>query len=384
MSTSENLGHDAPVAEPGARGSPTGLLSQMGVSIWLDDLSRDRLDSGDLNTLIRTRDVVGVTTNPTIFAAAVTGTTAYDAQLRTLSDRRASIGEAVNTLIITDITHAATILQPTFRRTHGLDGRVSIEVDPSFAGEAEQTVEEALRLWTTVNRPNIMIKIPATEEGVEAIAKATAAGISVNVTLLFGIHIYRDVIRAYLSGLEQAELAGHDISTIFSVASFFVSRVDTEVDARLGQLDTPEAAELRGTVGVANARLAYRVYQQEFSTIRALRLLARGGHLQRPLWASTGVKDPSLPDTFYANELIVPGTVNTMPPKTLEAFADHGVVASDTITGHIGEAQDTLARLKAVGISYEKVTNKLLKEGVDKFAASWHQLNDTVAAALNR
>jgi transaldolase len=352
------------------------------VSIWLDDLSRDRLESGALGTLIATRDVVGVTTNPTIFASAISGTTAYDTQLRSLSAQGATVAEAVDSLIASDIAHAATVLEPTYHRTHGLDGRVSIEVDPTFAYQAHQTFERASYLWTTLNQPNVMIKIPATSEGIDAIAEATASGISVNVTLLFSIDIYRLVIRAYLSGLERAQLAGHDLATIFSVASFFVSRVDAEVDGRLGNLETPDAAELRGTMGVANARLAYRVYQEEFSSPRARRLLARGAHVQRLLWASTGVKDPDLPDTFYVDELIAPETIITLPPATLEAFADHSVVSSDAITGRYDEAVDTFRRLKAVGISYEKVTDKLLAEGVSKFEASWRQLNHTVAEAL--
>lgn len=364
--------------------SPTALLSQAGVSIWLDDLSRDRLESGAFGTLIETRNVVGITTNPTLFASAVAGTAAYNEQLQILAQQGATAVQAVDALITTDTVHAADLLEPTYRGSQGLDGRVSIKVDPAFAHQAAHTFEHASYLWTTVNRPNVMIEIPATPEGIDAIAEAIATGISVNVTLLFNIDIYRLVIRAYLSGLERAQLAGHDIASIFSVASFFVSPVDTEVDARLGEVGTPEAAQLRGTVGVANARLANQIYQEEFSSRRAQRLLTRGAHVQRLLWASTGAPNPELPDTFYVEELIAPGTVITMPPATLDAFADHGVVASDAITGRYEEAIDTLRRLKAVGISYEKVTDKLLADGVTTFQDSWRQLRNTVAGALHR
>ncbi|WP_431220191.1 transaldolase [Leifsonia xyli] len=366
----------------GGSGGATAALSKAGVSIWLDDLSRDALVSGELRNLVDHYDVVGVTTNPTIFSSAVEGTGAYDEQLRNLARSGASVPNAVDALVTADIIDTAKLLYPVFQRTGRIDGRVSVEVEPAIAFQAKETFERATHLWKTIDQPNLMVKIPATAEGIDAIAEATAAGISVNVTLLFNIDVYRLVIRAYLSGLERALLAGRNISDIFSVASFFVSRVDTEVDTRLGDLDTPDALELRGTVGVANARLAYRVFQEEFSRGRAERLLARGANIQRPLWASTGVKNPELADTYYVNELIAPDTVITMPPATLRAFADHGRLSSDTITDGYGDAVDTFERLKAVGVSYEKVTDKLLAEGVEKFESSWRKLNNTVAEAL--
>lgn len=335
MNQHEDLPDDAASAEGEEATSTTALLRRSGASIWLDALSRDRLESGELAALIATRDVVGAATNPTVAPAF------------------ASLRES-------DIVRAAELLEPAYRRTGGLDGRVSVELDPALAYRAQQTFERAGALWRTLDRPNVMIAIPATSEGIDAFAEAIASGISVNVTLLFSIDIYRLVIRAYLSGLERAQLAGHDVAGIFSVASFSVSPVDAEVDGRLGNLETPDAAELRGTLGVANARLAYRVYQEEFSRARAQRLLARGAHPQRLLWASTEVHDPDLPDTFYVDELVAPETITAMSPATLEAFADHGVVSTDAITGHYDEAVDTLKRLKSVGISYEKVTDRLL------------------------
>lgn len=374
-----------PTPSPASQPSPkTEALTRAGVSIWLDDLSRDAVASGELRTLITTRNVVGVTTNPTIFASALSGTDAYDLQLRALARQSATVDEAIHALIRSDITDAARLLEPTYRRTNGYDGRVSVEVEPALAFNAHLSFEQATALWTAIDRPNLMIKIPATPEGIEAIAEATAWGISVNVTLLFSIDVYRLVIRAYLSGLERAQLAGHDISRIHSVASFFVSRVDAEVDGRLSGIETPDAEELRGTVGVANARLAYRVYQQEFAAPRAQRLLARGAHIQRLLWASTGVKDPALADTYYIDELIAPETIITMPPATLAAFADHGAVSTNSITDRYAEAVDTFQRLKAVGISYESVTDRLLADGVAKFEDSWRRLTATVSKALQR
>ncbi len=368
----------------GERSCATAALSKAGVSIWLDDLSRDALVSGELRDLIAKYDVVGVTTNPTIFSSAVNGTDAYDAQLGLLARKGVSVPDAVEALVTADIIATAKLLYPVFQRTGGLDGRVSVEVEPAIAFQAKETFERASHLWKSIDRPNLMVKIPATAEGIDAIAEATAAGVSVNVTLLFNINVYRLVIRAYLSGLERALLAGRNISTIFSVASFFVSRVDAEVDARLGDSDTPDALELRGAVGIANARLAYRVFQEEFSRGRAQRLLARGANIQRLLWASTGVKDPEFADTYYVNELIAPDTVITMPQATLLAFADHGRLSSDTVTDRFADAVDTFERLRAVGISYEKVTDKLLVDGLDKFESSWRKLNHTVEESLKK
>jgi transaldolase len=362
--------------------SRTRSLSGAGVSIWLDDLSRHRIHSGGLQDLIDERNVVGITTNPTIFAAALSGGNAYDQQLSTMAAAGASASETVFALTTADVADACDVFLPIFRQTDGLDGRVSIEVSPDTADDAAATLDEVERLHAAVGRPNVYIKIPATENGLVAITEATARGISVNVTLIFSLDRYRGVIQAYLSGLERADAAGTDLADISSVASFFVSRVDTEVDRRLEKIGTPEALAILGRAGIANARLAHELYSREFSTERAMRLLGLGAHRQRPLWASTGVKNPSLRDTLYVEELIAPGVVNTMPEKTLQAFFDHGRVDGDTVTGGYPEARQLLDQLGALGISYDEVTTTLEREGIEKFAASWIELNTTVATAL--
>lgn len=362
--------------------STTAELSALGVSIWLDDLSRDRIQSGGLEKLIAERNVVGVTTNPTIFAGALAKGTTYDAQVAELASRGASVTEAVFEITTDDVAQASDIFRPIYDATHGFDGRVSIEVEPGLAHDTAGTIAQARELWTKVDRPNVMIKIPATVEGLAAITDAIGAGISVNVTLIFSLERYRAVIDAYLEGLERAQAAGIDLSTIHSVASFFVSRVDTEIDKRLDALGTAEAAALKSKAGVANARLAYRVFVDAFGTDRAEALLAAGANKQRPLWASTGVKDPSLPDTLYVTELAVADTVNTMPEKTLEATFDHGTLHGDAVTGEYNDATSVLEALDALGISYDEVTALLEKEGVEKFIVSWNELLDTVGAAL--
>ncbi|MES2169850.1 MAG: transaldolase [Actinomycetota bacterium] len=362
--------------------TPTETLSALGVSIWLDDLSRERIESGGLKRLIAERNVVGVTTNPTIFAGALAKGDAYDAQVAELAKSGKTVTEAVFEITTTDVANASDIFRPVYDSTHGKDGRVSIEVEPGLAHDAAGTIVQASTLWAKVDRPNAMIKIPATVEGLEAITAATAAGISVNVTLIFSLERHREVINAYLTGLEQAKAAGIDLSTIHSVASFFVSRVDTEIDKRLVAIGTPEALALKSKAGVANARLAYQVFQQAFDSERARGLIAAGANPQRPLWASTGVKDPSLPDTLYVTELAVPDVVNTMPEKTLDATFDHGVIDGDQVTNHYDDANDVLDKLDAIGISYEDVTALLEKEGVEKFIVSWNELLDTVTAAL--
>jgi transaldolase len=362
--------------------SPTAVLSDLGVSIWLDDLSRERIRSGGLQKLIDDRNVVGVTTNPTIFATALAKGEAYDAQVSELAKAGKSVTEAVFEITTEDVAAASDIFRPVYDATNGQDGRVSIEVEPGLAHDAAGTIAQAKELWAKVGRPNAMIKIPATVEGLEAIAEVTGAGISVNVTLIFSLERHREVINAYLSGLEKAKAAGIDLSTIHSVASFFVSRVDTEIDKRLDALGTDEAKALKSKAGIANARLAYQVYEQAFDSERAKTLLAAGANKQRPLWASTGVKDPSLPDTLYVVELAVPETVNTMPEKTLEGTFEHGVIAGDKVTGNYHSANSELDALAALGISYDEVTALLEKEGVEKFIVSWNELLDTVAAAL--
>jgi transaldolase len=362
--------------------TPTAALSAVGTSIWLDDLSRERINSGGLQKLIAERNVVGVTTNPTIFAGALAKGEAYDAQVAELAAAGKTVTEAVFEITTDDVANASDIFRSVYDSTGGKDGRVSIEVEPGFAHDAAATSAQAKQLWAKVDRPNAMIKIPATIEGLEAITETIGSGISVNVTLIFSLERHREVINAYLTGLEQAKAAGHDLSTIHSVASFFVSRVDTEIDKQLDAIGSPEAIALKSKAGVANARLAYQVFEQAFDSERARGLIAAGANRQRPLWASTGVKDPSLPDTLYVTELAVADVVNTMPEKTLEATFDHGVITGDNVTGNYADANDVLDRLDAVGISYEGVTALLEKEGVEKFIVSWNELLDTVAAAL--
>jgi transaldolase len=363
--------------------TPTETLSALGVSIWLDDLSRERIESGGLTTLIAERNVVGVTTNPTIFAGALAKGDAYDAQVAVLAKAGTSVTDAVFEITTDDVANACDIFRGVYDSTGGKDGRVSIEVEPGRAHDTAGTIEQAQQLWKKVDRPNAMIKIPATIEGLEAITETIARGISVNVTLIFSLERHREVINAYLTGLEKARAAGIDLSTIRSVASFFVSRVDTEVDKRLDAIGTDEARALKGKAGVANARLAYQVFQQAFDSERAKGLIAAGANVQRPLWASTGVKDPALPDTLYVTQLAVADTVNTMPEKTLDATFDHAVIEGDEVTGNYADANDVLDKLDAIGISYDDVTALLEKEGVEKFVVSWNELLDTVTAALD-
>ena len=362
--------------------TPTATLSALGTSIWLDDLSRERINTGGLHTLIAERNIVGVTTNPTIFASALAKGEAYDAQVAELAAAGKTVTEAVFEITTDDVANASDIFRPVYDATDGQDGRVSIEVEPGFAHDAAATSAQAKQLWAKVDRPNAMIKIPATVEGLEAITETIGSGISVNVTLIFSLERHREVINAYLSGLERAKAAGLDLSAIRSVASFFVSRVDTEINNRLDAIGTPEAMALKSKAGIANARLAYQIFEQAFDSERAKGLLAAGAHVQRPLWASTGVKDPTLPDTLYVTELAVANVVNTMPEKTLEATFDHGVIDGDQVTGNYDDANAVLDSLDALGISYEEVTALLEKEGVEKFIVSWNELLDTVTAAL--
>jgi transaldolase len=357
-------------------------LSDAGVSIWLDDISRERLRSGNLQELVDTKHVVGVTSNPTIFQKALEKGDAYDDQLRDLQIRQIAVDGAIRYLMSYDIRWACDVLRPIYDRTNGRDGRVSIEVDPRLAHDCERTTAEAKGLWWLVDRPNVMIKIPATEEGLPAITQATAAGISVNVTLIFGLDRYDLVMDAYLSGLEQARAAGIDLSTIHSVASFFVSRVDTEIDKRLDKIGTPEAQELRGKAGVANARLAYERYEKVIASDRWQQLAAAGANIQRPLWASTGVKDPAYDDTMYVVDLAAPDTVNTMPEATLDAVADHGVIKGDQVHGTYDEARTVIDNLNGLGVSYDEVIELLEREGVQKFEDSYAQLAESVAHQL--
>jgi len=362
--------------------APIARLRDEGVAIWLDDLSRELLSGGELARLVRERGVVGVTSNPTIFASAMAQGHAYDDQLRTLAAAGTALDDAALALMTQDVRDACDLLAGLHRSSGGLDGRVSLEVAPSLARDTAGTVAMAKQLWTMVDRPNLYIKIPATAEGLPAIADATAAGINVNVTLIFSLDRYRGVLDAYQEGLERARAAGHDLARIDSVASFFVSRVDTAVDKRLDAIGTGEAAALRGTIAIANARLAYRIFAETTATDRWQDLAAAGARPQRPLWASTGVKDPSYSDTRYVDELVAPGVVNTMPGATLEAVADHATITGDTVTGGYDEAQDRLDRLAGLGIDLPEVTDELEAQGVQKFDVSWAELLGTVAEGL--
>ncbi|MGC4175699.1 transaldolase [Demequina sp.] len=364
-----------------------GALSAAGVSIWLDDLSRERLETGSLAHDVEKRHIVGVTTNPSIFAAAVKGATQYDAQLADLGAKGFDAEQAVRALTTDDVRAAADVLRGVFEGTDGVDGRVSIEVDPRLAHDTAGTVAQAKELWEIVDRPNVLIKIPATVEGLPAITDVLAAGISVNVTLIFSLDRYAAVLDAFLDGLEQADTNGHDLASIASVASFFVSRVDSEVDKRLEAIDPGSA--LKGTAAIANARLAFEHFEQVSAGERWQALAAKGARPQRPLWASTSTKDPSFPDTMYVDELITAGTVNTMPQATIDAFDHHGSVPSDpsswdTIRGTYDESRAVFARLAAVGIDFDDVTRVLEQEGVDKFIKAWEELLGIVGEALKQ
>ncbi|WP_309135601.1 transaldolase [Cellulomonas sp.] len=356
-------------------------LREAGVAVWLDDLSRELIRSGDLGRLLE-RGVVGVTTNPTIFASALAKGDAYDEQLRELAAAGASVDEAVGQITTDDVREACDVLRPVYDATQGVDGRVSLEVDPRLARDTEGTLASARTLWATVDRPNLFIKIPATVEGLPAIAGALAEGISVNVTLIFSLERYRAVMDAFAEGLERAQAAGIDLAPIGSVASFFVSRVDAAIDPRLDEIGTAEADELRGKAALANARVAYGAYEEFVASERWQALAAAGARPQRPLWASTGVKDPRYPDTLYVEDLVVRGSVNTMPGKTLEAVADHGVLRGDTVTGLQDASAALLDRLRDLGIDIDEVTQQLEVEGLDKFEASWGELLETVENGL--
>lgn len=362
--------------------SPLHNLKAAGVSIWLDDLSRDRIESGSLKSLIESRAVSGVTTNPTIFAGAFSKGAAYAKQLAELSARGASADEAIFEATTDDVRAACDVFADVYRETNGVDGRVSIEVEPGFAMDTEKTVGQAKALFETVGRENVMIKIPATIPGLSAITQVIAAGISVNVTLIFSLERYGQVIQAFMEGIELAKRNGLDVSKIHSVASFFVSRVDTEIDKRLDAIGSSEATNLKSKAALANARLAYEVFEKKFSTDSWRELEAAGANKQRPLMASTGVKDPALPDTLYVTELVAPQLVNTMPEKTMEAVFDHGVIKPDTITGSYQDSRDVLAGIEKLGISYDEVVSLLEAEGVEKFIVSWNELVATVSSAL--
>ncbi len=359
-------------------------LTAAGVSLWLDDLSRERLRTGNLADLIANKHITGVTSNPTIFAKALSDGEEYAQQVSELAARGADVDATARTLMTDDVRQACDLFAPVNAATAGIDGRVSIEVEPGLAHDTTGTVAQALELSKIVDRPNLYVKIPATAEGIPAIANTLAEGVSVNVTLIFSLERYGQVIDAFFSGMERARENGHDLSKLTSVASFFVSRVDTEVDKRLDAIGTPEAAALRGKAAIANARLAYQLYEQRFSGPRWEALKAAGATVQRPLWASTGVKDPAYDDTRYVVELVVADTVNTAPEKTIDAVADHGVIRGDTVHGTYDESQKVFDDLAALGVDLPDVFDVLEREGVQKFDKSWAELIQTVQGALDQ
>ncbi|NMD57159.1 MULTISPECIES: transaldolase [Tsukamurella] len=355
-------------------------LYEAGVSVWLDDLSRSLIESGDLKALTETDSVTGVTTNPAIFQSALSKGTDYDAQVAELKARGADVDETIRTVTTDDVRAACDVLAPVFEKTGGLDGRVSIEVDPRLAHDTDATVAQAIELHRIVDRPNVLIKIPATLAGLPAITRVIAEGISVNVTLIFSVERHRQVMDAYLDGIEAAAAAGRNVADIYSVASFFVSRVDTEIDKRLEAIGTDAALALRGKAGLANARLAYAAYEEIFGAARFAAI--EGANVQRPLWASTGVKNPDYPDTLYVAGLIAPNTVNTMPGATMSAFADHGEVTDGTILGRAEDSAQVFGDLQGAGVDLAEVFELLETEGVEKFEQAWQKLLDATAEQL--
>lgn len=353
-------------------------LAKVGTSTWLDDLSRERLISGNLKELLTSKSIVGVTTNPAIFAGAMSKGTDYDEQIAQLKAAGASPDEAVYAMSIDDVRDACDILIDTYNNSNGYDGRVSIEVDPRISEDRDATISQARELWRKIDRPNLMIKIPATPGSLPAISDALADGISVNVTLIFSVARYREVILAYIDGINRAAANGHDVSKIHSVASFFVSRLDSEVDKRLEEIGTEEALALRGKAGVANARRAYQVFKDMFESAD----LPEGANLQRPLWASTGVKNPDYSPTLYVSELAGPNTVNTMPEGTIDALLEADDVNGDTLTGTNEEADKVFEQINNVGVDFGDVFAQLEQEGVDKFVQAWNELLESMQQRL--
>jgi transaldolase len=362
--------------------TPLDALVDAGVSIWLDDMSRVRLTTGSLQRLIDERHVTGMTTNPTIFAKAIQGSDVYDEQLADLGRRHVDVGEALRAVTTYDVRAACDVLRPVFDATDGTDGRVSIEVDPRIAHDTDAQIAEARALWWLVDRPNMFVKIPATIEGLPAIRRCLADGISINVTLIFSLDRYAAVMDAFLDGMEAARAAGRDLSMLRSVASFFVSRVDSEVDTRLDKIGTPDALALRGRAAVANARIAYERYEQVSAGQRWQALAAAGAQPQRPLWASTSTKNPAYDDTMYVAELVAPGVVNTMPETTLEAVLDHGEIEPDTVRRNYADAHATLDALRDIGVDYGDVVQTLEDEGIEKFIGSWTELERQVRTQM--
>ncbi len=357
-------------------------ITRAGTSIWLDDLSRERL-AGSLALYIDQFEIRGVTTNPAIFAAAISGSDLYRDDILRLTSKGYSARAIIEELTTDDVRRACDLFEGLFRSSQGVDGRVSIEVDPALARDTDSTIREGLSLQAKVDRANLLVKVPATKEGLPAITRLTEAGVSVNVTLIFSISRYREVIEAYLQGLERRLSNGDDISKIHSVASFFVSRVDTEVDARLSKIiDQSTVAHLKGKAAVANAVLAYRLFEKEMASERWLRLAESGANLQRPLWASTGVKDPSYRPTLYVDTLIAPDTVNTMPEATLKASSALKGLSQVPIRDRYEESDSLLASLASLGIDLEEVATKLEDEGLKKFLDPWVALEESVKLAM--
>jgi len=352
-------------------------LHELGQSVWLDFISRDLITSGELEGLIKKDEVRGVTSNPSIFEQAIAKTNQYTNAIHMSSSLGRTANEILDDLILDDIINAADLFLPQYQGTNSGDGFVSVEVNPDLANQTEETLEEVRRIWASVNRPNVMIKIPATKPGIPAIQTAIAEGINVNITLIFSLDRYLEVMEAYLSGLEIRKEGGHPIDHVASVASFFVSRIDTAVDEALDQIQGDgkdhDLSELYGKAAIASAKIAYQRFQTTFDSSRFRYLSAVGAKVQRPLWASTSTKNPTYPDTYYVDNLIGPHTVNTLPPQTLEAFREHGR-AEVTIEEDLGSVQDDLEKLESVGISLEEITAQLEREGVDKFAKSFHNL----------
>ena len=354
-------------------------LNAAGQSIWLDFIDRTILRNGDLQRRIREEALTGMTSNPSIFEKALAEGTVYDDQIQSASGDFTAM-ELFELIATSDVRTACDIFAPVFERTKGYDGFVSIEVSPSAANDAKATISEGSRLWATVDRPNVMVKVPGTTEGAKAVRQLTADGVNVNITLLFSIDAHKSVIDAYMAGLEDRIAAGKRIDSIHSVASFFVSRVDTEVDKRLDAAPNASALEvLRGKAAIANAKLAYKLFQDEFGSARWKAIAAKGGTVQRPLWASTSTKNPAYRDVMYVEELIGPDTVNTMPPATIVAFADHGVVKR-TVDADLNGARATIDALEMNGISMKAVTDKLLVDGLASFQKSF----DTLVAGLQK
>jgi transaldolase len=351
-------------------------LQEIGQSVWIDSISRDDLENGNLQRLIE-EGVVGVTSNPTIFQKAISGSSLYDEQLQELAEKEDDLKEVFFGLAGEDIRDACDLMMPVYERTNKLDGYVSLEVSPDLAYDTPATVEEATRLHGLVNKPNLMVKIPATQPGLAAVEEMIATGHSINVTLIFSLERYRAVAAAYIRGLQRLVAAGGNPSLVASVASFFVSRVDTEADRRIDELGGPD--ELKGKLAIANAKLAYAAFREIFSGEDWEFLEAKGATKQRPLWASTSVKNPEYGDVMYVEELAGPDTVNTMPTSTLEAFMDHGEVRSSSpIEEDLDEARSLIEKLREVGVDYEEITETLEKEGVQLFADSFDELLEVI------